>query len=250
MAPNGSGAEKLQIYAKFDSSLSAIIPNMNENKPKRTKKPWPTKDAMEQVYEEHLWGGSHTDFYSGSGSHLLEIVEPYVETVGSFLSSFSEPLTVCDMGCGDFNVGRKLIAHTKKYVAVDIVPDLIKRNKSQFQDEHLEFHCMDLATETWPSGDGVILRNVLQHLSNAEIQRIVPKLIDFKYVILTEHIPEGDFTPNKDINSGQGIRLKKNSGVDLQAPPFNFKAKKQRTLLTQHAIEWKGLLVTTLYEMF
>lgn len=220
---------------------------MNDNKSNRTKAPWPTKDAMEQVYEEHLWGGNHTDFYSGSGSHLPEIVGPYVEAVRSFLSSFEEPLSVCDIGCGDFNVGRKLTAYTKRYIAVDIVPELIKRNKNLFQDERLEFHCMDIAAEKWPSGDCVMLRNVLQHLSNKEIHRIVPKLGDFKYVILTEHIPEGDFTPNKDIISGQGIRLKKNSGVVLQAPPFHFKVKKSEQLLSQPAIEWDGLLVTTLY---
>ena len=28
------------------------------SKPKKIKKPWPTKDAMEQIYEKKLWGGA------------------------------------------------------------------------------------------------------------------------------------------------------------------------------------------------
>lgn len=176
---------------------------------KRTKKPWPTKDAMEQVYEMNLWGGNRSGFYSGDGSHHSEIINPYLDVVITFLRSFKSPLRVCDLGCGDFNVGKELVKYTKKYIAVDIVKDLIDHNKSLFKDENLEFQCLDIAVDDLPSGDCVLLRQVLQHLSNAEIQSIVSKLDDFKYVILTEHIPEGDFIPNKDIISGQGTRLKK-----------------------------------------
>ena len=31
---------------------------------------------------------------------------------------------MCDLGCGDFNVGKELVKHAKRYVAVDIVADL------------------------------------------------------------------------------------------------------------------------------
>jgi len=73
---------------------------------KKTKNSWPTKAAMEQVYERKLWGGNNSNFYSGSGSHQIEIVKPYIAAVTSFLTSFKTPITVCDLGCGDFNVGK------------------------------------------------------------------------------------------------------------------------------------------------
>ena len=92
-----------------------------ENGTKKTKKPWPTKNAMEQVYEMNLWGGNKSEFYSGVGSHHPEIVNPYIAILISFLTSFKSPLRVCDLGCGDFNVGKELVKHTKKYVAVDII---------------------------------------------------------------------------------------------------------------------------------
>lgn len=223
--------------------------NKKDISPERSKKPWPTKDAMEQVYEMNLWGENGSDFYSGTGSHHLDLVGPYIEAVSSFLTSFEAPLVVCDLGCGDFNVGKQLVKYTRKYMAADIVADLIKRNKKTFTDEKLEFHCLDIAADNLPEGDCALLRQVLQHISNAEVKRVVRKLTDFEYVILTEHLPEGEFIPNKDIISGQGIRLKKQSGIDILASPFNLKVKEKKQLLSVPAEHNKGNIVTTLYSM-
>lgn len=217
---------------------------------KRSKKPWPTKKAMEQVYAMKLWGDNNSNFYSGEGSHHPDIVTPYIETVRAFLTSFENPLVVCDLGCGDFNIGKELLRHTKKYIAIDIVTDLIKHNKETFKANNLEFHCLDIAVDQLPAADCAVLRQVLQHLSNAEIQNILDKLVAFKYVIVTEHIPEGDFIPNKEIISGQGIRLKKQSGVQLTAPPFHLKVKEERQLIALSLPSFKGMIVTTLYRMF
>ncbi len=221
-----------------------------KNETKKIKKPWPTKDAMKQVYEKNLWGGNASDFYSGTGSHHPEIVDPYIAVVTSFLRSFKNPLTVCDLGCGDFNVGTALVRHTKKYVAVDIVTELIARNKEKFAAKNLEFHCLDIAVDDLPSGDCALVRQVLQHVSNAEVQSILNKLTDFTYVILTEHVPEGDFVPNKDIISGQGIRLKKQSGLDVLAPPFNFKVKEEKQVLSVVLNDNRGVIETTFYKIF
>lgn len=222
----------------------------NQNIPKKLKTPWPTKLAMEQVYEMNLWGGNKADFYSGEGSHHPKIVNPYLDAVTTFLSSFKNPITVCDLGCGDFNVGKELVKYAKKYIAVDIVPSLILCNTEKFKIPNLEFHCLDIADADLPIADCAILRQVLQHLSNAEIQSIVNKLTAFKYVILTEHIPEGDFTPNKDIISGQGNRLKVHSGVNLLAPPFNFKVKEETQLSAIVLDDGKGVIATSLYQIF
>ncbi len=217
---------------------------------KKVSKPWSTKDAMEQIYEKKLWGGNNYDFYSGVGSHAEEIINPYITVLISFLKAFKKSFKVCDLGCGDFNVGKELVKYTKKYVGVDIVADLIIRNKDKFKEENLEFYCLDIVSDDLPSGDCVILRQVLQHLSNAEVQSIVDKLTDFKYAIITEHIPVGDFIPNKEIISGQGIRLKKQSGINLLASPFNFKVKEEKQLLSIVLNDNKGVIVTTLYKVF
>jgi SAM-dependent methyltransferase len=214
---------------------------------KKTKKPWPTKKAMEQVYEMNLWGSNNSEFYSGDGSHQPEIIQPYIEIVNTFLNSFENPISVCDLGCGDFNVGKEFVKNAKNYVAVDIVSNLIEHNKETFKADNLKFKCLDIATADLPSADCVLLRQVLQHLSNSEVKNIVEKLTSFKYIILTEHLPVGNFTPNKDIISGQGIRLKKQSGIHLLAAPFNLKVITEKQLLTYTLHENKGVIVTTLY---
>jgi len=224
--------------------------NNKESKIKRTKKPWPTRDAMEQVYENKLWGTNKSDFYSGAGSHQPEIIKPYIAVLKTFLTSFKSKITVCDLGCGDFNVGKELVKFTKKCIAVDIVEDLIAHNKEKFIEENVSFHCLDIAKNDLPFADCALVRQVLQHVSNAEIESIVKKLQNFKYVIVTEHLPVGDFIPNKDIISGQGIRLKRQSGVHLIAPPFNFKVKEEKQLLSINLKDYKGVIVTTFYQVF
>tara|TARA_R110002049_G_scaffold87487_3_gene221797 strand:+ start:121 stop:720 length:600 start_codon:yes stop_codon:yes gene_type:complete len=197
----------------------------------------------------HLWGGKEFDFYSGEGSHRTEIVQPYLEAITDFLSSHNNSLTVCDLGCGDFNIGKHLTQFTSQYIAIDIVDELIERNKTLFKEDNLEFHCLDIAKDELPKADCIILRQVLQHLSNIEIQEIIKKLNTYKYVILTEHLPIGNFIANKDIISGQGIRLKQNSGVDLLETPFNLKIEEEKVLNEVVLENNKGKIESKLYTL-
>ena len=214
---------------------------------KPNKIPWPTKKAMQQVYEMNLWGSGTEDFYSGEGSHKPEIVKPYIETITTFLTSFENPISVCDLGCGDFNIGKELVSYTKNYVAVDIVPELITYNKKKFKSKNVEFQCLDIAVDDLPVADCAILRQVLQHLSNAEVLQITRKLMQYTYVIVTEHLPNKKFVANIDIISGQGTRLKMKSGIKLQESPFNLKTVKSKELL--RVVDQHGVIVTTAYKL-
>lgn len=213
---------------------------------KNKKKAWPTKDVMQQIYALNFWGENNTPFYSGEGSHAVQIVAPYIKVVQSFFNEFKGQLSICDLGCGDFNIGQQLLPFTKQYTAVDIVPELINYNKKKFKYSNLTFSLLDISNDLLPVADCAIIRQVLQHLSNSEVKRIVKKLNQYKYIILTEHIPNGDFVPNIDIISGRGIRLKKNSGINLFEPPFNFKAKHLKKILTVTLNGNKGRIVTWL----
>lgn len=216
---------------------------------KKQKKPWETKRVMDQVYDMKLWGGKEYDFFSGTGSHDSKITDPYIEALKAFFKT-KEPLIVCDLGCGDFNIGKHLVTSVKKYIAIDIVEKLIDRNKKIFQESNLEFDCLDISKDKLPLADCLIIRQVLQHLSNAEILKITKKIETYKYVILTEHLPMENFIPNKDIISGQGIRLKQNSGVNLLEAPFNLKIKNVTELDDYITDNKKGHIVTTVYQLF
>lgn len=215
----------------------------------KAKKRWTTQAVMTQIYDNKMWGGAEHDYFSGEGSHMQELIVPYIRIVLDFLKSFKEPIVVCDLGCGDFNIGSYFVEYTKKYIGVDIVESLIKRNKEKYKNKNLEFHCLNISTAELPSADCVIVRQVLQHLSNHEINELLLKLNKYKYLLITEHIPSKDFEPNIDIITGQGIRLKKNSGVDILMHPFNFKTKSSEKILeVKH--DAKSIIVTSLYRNF
>jgi hypothetical protein len=69
-------------------------------------------------------------------------------------------------------------------------------------------------------------------------------------VILTEHLPSGDFVPNKDKIASQGIRLKQQSGINLIESPFNWDVLSSKELLSIELAPGKGKIITTLYNVF
>lgn len=216
---------------------------------KSSKISWPTKDVMEQIYDQSLWGGKEFDFYSGIGSHDPIMVNIYVKTVTDFLKSHDHKMTICDIGCGDFNIGQHIFKYSKKYFAIDIVEELIERNKIKFKTKNLEFLCLDIANDVLPKADVIIIRQVFQHLSNNEIQQILNRLKTCKYIILTEHLPVGDFIPNTNKIASQGIRLKQQSGVDILSAPFNFQVKKEDVLNEIVLKNGPGKIKTSLFTL-
>lgn len=213
------------------------------------KNRWPTKAVMRQIYEESFWGGKELDFYSGDGSHKPEIIDPYVNVLKKFFQTFEHPISVCDLGCGDFNVGRQLVASTQKYIAIDIVETLVARNKTLFLNEKLQFLCLDIAKDALPQADVAIVRQVLQHLSNTEILEIIPRLNQYQFILITEHLPLASFESNLDMITGQGNRLKIKSGVVLTDAPFYLSPIKQEVLL-ELPVDAKSCIKTILYQNY
>ena len=139
---------------------------VNKNEVIKNKTSWPTAKAMQQVYKLNLWGSNGAVYFSGEGSHEPTLIEPYIKLVSDFLKSFNHPITICDFGCGDFNIGQHFVALTTRYTAIDIVPELIEYNREKFIANNLNFECLDIAIDDLPKADCVMIRQVLQHLSN------------------------------------------------------------------------------------
>ena len=207
------------------------------------------REAMQLVYKDKWWGGdSSSKFFSGRGSHDKHIIEPYIKAINSFLSD--KGFEVIDLGCGDMHVGNHIFLNTKKYIACDIVPELIEFNKERYKNvEKISFECIDIVNDDLPKGDVVIIRQVLQHLSNENIKKVIDKLYDYKFLILTEGIPNKDFESNLDNFTGPDIRLSKNSGIVLDKPPFNLRYKNMKVLLDVKDAKDNALIRTVLFEL-
>jgi hypothetical protein len=193
-----------------------------------------TMDVFSDIYKKNIWGGELGSFCSGTGSLMDEITKPYILKITEILKSYGTNMpTIVDLGCGDFRIGQNFINYCSKYTAVDIVPALIDKHKATGYGKNVDFLCLDITEDSLPEGDICFLRQVLQHLSNDQISKILPKLSRYKLIFVTEHYPSNNpnIEPNKDKICGAEIRLYKNSGVYLDAPPFNIPSSALEILL-------------------
>ena len=197
------------------------------------------------IYRSKHWGGEDRDFYSGSGSHLPRMVEPFVTSVRTLLVGFPNPPVVVDLGCGDFAVGRRFVDLAQHYHACDVVPDLVARNRALFTLPNLTFHVIDATNDPLPDGDVVIIKQVFQHLRNDQISAIVRKLQPYHTWIVTEHLPAGEFVPNLNQLASGYTRLELNSGVVLSEEPFCIRPR--TTDILCEVAEGGALIRTTAY---
>ena len=158
--------------------------------PRESYKDWrrrltPRKAVFEEIYANNEWGGQPGEFYSGVGSDSAA-ADQYVQTIGEFIAARSIP-TVVDIGCGDFRVGSRIVAQSPDliYIGTDIVETLIRRNQSEFGRANVSFVCLDAVSAVLPEGDLCLIRQVLQHLTNAEIASILAP--DQKIQIFDHH---------------------------------------------------------------
>lgn len=187
------------------------------------------------IYAQNRWGGAPGEFNSGLGTTDTPTVWPYVSMIAAqaagegFLG-----LRFVDLGCGDFTVGKWLVPLCSQYVGVDVVGPLIERNQNVFGNEHVQFVRRDIVADELPDGDVCFVRQVLQHLSNAQIATILERLTKYRWVFITEHYPDQDvaITSNVDKPHGADIRAYVNSGVYLTHPPFNLDPEALTTVLT------------------
>lgn len=180
-------------------------------------------EIFQDVYLAKRWGASNENFFSGSGSRDLKVTGPYIQAISKFFQSFEESPNVLDLGCGDFSVGSQLRTFCKNYTAIDVVPGLVEYNKKVFNKLNVDFRCLDIVSDELPPSDVVVVRQVLQHLDNLSISKVLYKLRKYKWVIITEHISTKNFIPNLDIPSGPATRVPLGSGVDVTQRPFSMK---------------------------
>ncbi len=206
----------------------------------------PPEQVFSEIYARGMWGrGADGALASGEGSHRSAITGPYVEAVRAFLKQFPRPADVVDLGCGDFAVGSRIRDLCGRYIACDVVPAVIAQNCKAFADSDVEFRQIDIVADALPPGGVAFIRQVLQHLSNAQIAAVAAKLPAYRTVIVTEHLsPSAKLAPNLDKPAGPGTRL--SSGVILTAPPFSLKPRRATVLCTVPVDD--GVIETIAYE--
>ena len=186
-----------------------------------------SQKIFQSIYKNNEWGKMDgEDFFSGHGSHMKEIVDNYVSAITNWIKSLDKKMSALDLGCGDFHIGSKIRHLFDSYIACDIVPELILYNSEKFADFSVDFIVSDLSKDELPESDVIIVRQVLQHLSNEEIYNFLSKIKNrYHYLIFTDHRSNDEnLAENMDLLPGSKIRLAfGGKGLDLTKVPFNLR---------------------------
>jgi SAM-dependent methyltransferase len=189
------------------------------------------KEIFSKIYDNHQWGGEgQENFYSGEGTYFKD-VQIYIDTVSDFIKE-NNIKTVCEIGCGDFNVTGELLKKVEvNYTGLDVVPSLIEHLTENFSTESIQFSCVDAASTNAkiPDVEMCIIRQVLQHLSNENILKILENIRHIPNLLITEHVPvrPGEFNGDKVTNGYIRLQNKIPSGIYFDKAPFSRKIKEE-----------------------
>ena len=169
------------------------------------------EETFTTIFDENRWGSDES--VSGDGSTLdqtiilRKVLPDLLRRVGA--------KTLLDAPCGDFNWMRRMVLpNGVTYVGGEIVQPLVDRLKTTFASDQRDFIKLDIVDDDLPDADIWLCRDVLFHLSNAEIVAVLANFArsDVRFILTTTY-PFAE--QNRDIRSG-GFRF-----INLMKPPFS-----------------------------
>lgn len=159
--------------------------------------------TFETIYRRSVWGGG-----SGAGSDLRNTVV-YVAYIQHALDRFAVR-SIVDLGCGDWRFSRHLDLRGRSYLGIDIVASVIVANAAAYGDDNIRFQTADVTAFDVPDCDLLLCKDVLQHLSNANVQAILKRTQRARHAVFTN-----DYHPlNEDCLNGSTRPL------DIAREPF------------------------------
>jgi Methyltransferase domain len=197
------------------------------------------RQVFDQIYTQGVWLESADQVArSGSGSELAATTQ-----VRDFLPALLAHIgarSLLDVGCGDFS-WMQHVDLVADYIGIDVVPSVISANENTFGSMTRTFHCVDAVDDPLPLADAVLCREVLFHLSFADIERLVNNvaLSGARYLIATSDTRTAF---NANIRTGD-YRL-----LNLRRRPFRF-PRPQVWMPDDSRVGGRGLGVWSLEEI-
>lgn len=121
--------------------------------------------------------------------------------------------SVVDLGCGDWQFSRFIDWSGIRYLGIDLVDSVVRQNTEKFASATVTFRSEDILAhpEHVPGADLLIVKDVLQHLSNANVLRVLAFARKFKFAIIVNDYAK----ENVDCENGDTRPL------DITKPPFD-----------------------------
>lgn len=170
------------------------------------------RTVFAKIFDDRYWGDEES--VSGIGSRLAQ-TEHIRRELPRIFSQF-DVTHLFDAPCGDLNWMKLVLAETQiDYHGGDIVPEVLEIASQHSPDANYTFTVFDITRDTFPSADLWLCRDVLFHLSFANIWKALDNFArsDIRMMLVTTHTEPNII--NRDIFNGD-FRL-----VDLFAAPFS-----------------------------
>jgi len=134
----------------------------------------PAAARFAHIYDNDVWGSDGTETPpSGPGSALARTANVRAQ-LPSVLRDLGSS-TLVDLGCGDLT-WMSTIELPVRYVGVDVVADVIAENERRHSSPSRQFMCADALHGDLPDGDTVLCREILFHLSFADVGTLMRNL--------------------------------------------------------------------------
>ena len=174
----------------------------------------------------HIYSTNRWLFGSGTGA-LAFNNQSYIRFLQRFLDSHPDINTVLDLGCGDWQIGSQIDWGERHYIGIDASDFIIAKTQARYASATIRFRVLNAVDEELPDADLIIIKDVLEHLSNENIDIILKKTEKYSYVLIQNDI--GVLTTlNENIRDG-GYRK-----LDVSAKPFAYRCELAKTYVELH----------------
>ena len=182
------------------------------------------KDVFTTIYKQRHWGEG-----SGGGS-AIEVTQEYRDLLSKFIKD-KAITSVVDLGCGYWAFNDYVEWNGANYIGIDVVDAVQDYNRLNVKQPNCKFITDNILTCKIPKCDLLIIKDVMIHWTNAEVQTFFKRKINAKYILITNDDRVTDV--NTDIVAPGQYR-----DIDVTKIPFNIAAEVIMKWDSQHKSTW------------
>ena len=186
------------------------------------KKDFLRKIIFTSIFQSNHWVQGEDIFpkefisVSGHGSNInTDQSNNLISSLSSFIKNYKIN-SFLDMPCGDFLWMNELLKKNNimNYLGIDIVDEIIKKNKKKYENEKIKFSTFDIINfHTDEKFELVFMRDFFIHINNADIKKVLSNIqkMNIDYFAFENY----DISKNEDVITGRHRK------VNLKLDPFN-----------------------------
>jgi hypothetical protein len=161
-----------------------------------------------------------------------------------------------DFGHGDWEMWENFKFENVSYIGFDVANNLSEMVQAKYGNSHRSFRQIDSTEKDLPNADLLITKDVLQHITNQEVENFLKKMSSYKYVIICNDLIVSRITLSglrnrialkkrinlirqlkipklpKRLGNNVEISIGQFRGIDLEALPFKYHLGKSTIIKT------------------